>query len=220
LTAWSIIFLSSAFGGELKWKEDNITKSIGFSEEKITVEFSVKNEGKHSVKIEAVKTSCGCAVAKVASNDLRPGESTALVIDINTTKIAGESRKFVTVKTDEPGLTVYQLSVDILKQLAYVPKLSKIEWENANSFETKTLTVERTEGLPSEVEVVRSVSGYPEAISVELSKNDGFDGKAKEIVLNLTPLKHGISQMKPINLILKNGEKIINSRLNVSIDVH
>jgi len=151
---------------------------------------------------------------------LRPGESTALVIDINTTKIAGESRKFVTVKTDEPGLTVYQLSVDILKQLAYVPKLSKIEWENANSFETKTLTVERTEGLPSEVEVVRSVSGYPEAISVELSKVDGFDGKAKEIVLNLTPLKHGISQMKLINLILKNGEKIINSRLNVSIDVH
>lgn len=219
LAAGSTLLFSSASGGELKWPENAISRSVGFSEERITVKFPVKNEGEHVVKIETVKTSCGCAVAKTTPNQLKPGESAELVIEINTTKTAGESRKYITVKTDEPGLTVYQLSVDILKQIAYLPKVSKMEWEKFNTLGSRTLVIERADGLPEHVEVVRAVSGYPEAISVELNKNDGFDGSAKEISLNLTPLKHGISQMKPINLILKNGEKIINSRLNVSIDV-
>jgi len=64
--------------------------------------FSFKNIGNSILKINDIKTSCGCTAALVSSKELKPGEQGTLKVELNTSKRKGKMIKTVTIKSNDP----------------------------------------------------------------------------------------------------------------------
>ena len=69
--------------------------------DKVRHEFKFQNQSKNPVKILATHTGCGCAVVDVPKKAFQPGETGALLIELDTTDHVGEMIKTVLVVTDE-----------------------------------------------------------------------------------------------------------------------
>ena len=63
--------------------------------------FRVKNPGGIMLRIEHVKSSCGCTVA-AASGDVSPGGEGQITVRLDTARLAGRTAKTVTVYTNDP----------------------------------------------------------------------------------------------------------------------
>jgi hypothetical protein len=74
--------------------------------------FKFQNNGKATLKINDIKTSCGCTAALVSSEKIAPGEEGTLLVELDTKNRKGKMRRTITIKSNdskEPTqiLTVY-----------------------------------------------------------------------------------------------------------------
>jgi len=68
----------------------------------VTHSFVISNTGGDLLKISSVKASCGCTAANPDKNELKPGESTNIVVTFNSKERKGPQTKNVTVTTNDP----------------------------------------------------------------------------------------------------------------------
>ncbi len=74
--------------------------------------FTFSNNGKSTLKIKDVKTSCGCTAALVSSEKIEPGESGTIKVELDTKNRKGMLSRTITVQSNDPRdptkvLTVY-----------------------------------------------------------------------------------------------------------------
>jgi len=74
--------------------------------------FKFENSGKSPLKIKDIKTSCGCTVALISSELLKPGEQGTLKVELDTSNRGGKMSRTITIKSNDPKnasiiLTVY-----------------------------------------------------------------------------------------------------------------
>ncbi|MFY0654781.1 MAG: DUF1573 domain-containing protein [Cyclobacteriaceae bacterium] len=65
-------------------------------------EFTLSNGGKSNLNIRKIVTNCNCVIAEVGSNDIKPGESTALSVEFDTQTRRGNQLKSVTIYSNDP----------------------------------------------------------------------------------------------------------------------
>lgn len=70
--------------------------------EKITHQFSLKNEGKRDLIIRATKASCGCTSPEPEKKVINPGDSGKIIVIFNSFGKKGEQHHTVTVITNDP----------------------------------------------------------------------------------------------------------------------
>lgn len=94
-----------------------LTKSHNFGNiaEGVTVShnFVISNNGDDLLKILDIKAGCGCTVAKLDKNELKPGESTRIKVDFNSTGRIGNQKKEVVIVSNDntnPNLTLTIIS--------------------------------------------------------------------------------------------------------------
>ena len=68
----------------------------------VTHTFVISNNGGDLLKILDVKASCGCTAVNPEKKELKPGESTNLVVSFNSKGRKGPQTKIVTVTTNDP----------------------------------------------------------------------------------------------------------------------
>lgn len=68
----------------------------------VTHTFVITNNGGDVLKINDVKASCGCTAANPDKKELKPGESTNIVVSFNSKGRRGPQLKTVTVTTNDP----------------------------------------------------------------------------------------------------------------------
>jgi uncharacterized cupredoxin-like copper-binding protein len=68
----------------------------------VTHTFVISNNGGDILKILDVKASCGCTAASPEKKELKPGESTNIVVSFNSKGRKGPQTKTVTVTTNDP----------------------------------------------------------------------------------------------------------------------
>lgn len=68
----------------------------------VTHTFVISNNGGDLLKILDVKASCGCTAANPEKKELKPGESTNIVVSFNSKGRKGPQTKTVTVTTNDP----------------------------------------------------------------------------------------------------------------------
>ena len=74
--------------------------------------FSFLNTGKEILKINDVRTSCGCTAALVSSERLEPGAEGTLKVELDTKNRSGKMSRTITIQSNDPRdptkiLTVY-----------------------------------------------------------------------------------------------------------------
>src|SRR5262249_58080429 len=63
--------------------------------------FRLGNAGTDVLHVEHVKGSCGCTVAVISERDVAPGDSAAISVRLDTSRISGRTAKTVTAYTDD-----------------------------------------------------------------------------------------------------------------------
>lgn len=64
--------------------------------------FNFNNSGTSQLKINDVKTSCGCTAALVSNEVLEPGEKGTIRVELDTSKREGKMSRTVTIKSNDP----------------------------------------------------------------------------------------------------------------------
>jgi hypothetical protein len=77
----------------------------------VTHTFVISNNGGDLLKILDVKASCGCTAAKPDLNELKPGESTNILVSFNSKGRKGPQTKTVTVTTNDPEKQSVSLTI-------------------------------------------------------------------------------------------------------------
>jgi len=79
--------------------------------------FVFKNDTRKVINIKEVRTSCGCAVSKVAKKRLGPRESTVVEVEFNTKGYSGAVQQYVYVQTDDPDkpITRFIIKAQLIK---------------------------------------------------------------------------------------------------------
>jgi hypothetical protein len=74
-------------------------------------EFVITNDSVKDLVIKDTTTSCGCTVSEIKNKFLKPGESTTVLIKLDTKGYTGDVQQFVYVNTDSMDKPIIRLTV-------------------------------------------------------------------------------------------------------------
>jgi uncharacterized protein DUF1573 len=85
--------------------------------------FPFTNQGTRDLRIESVKTSCGCTAAVISSEVVSPGKEGTISVTFDTTRFFGEKVKTVSVHSNDPlqPVTTLTLQGEIAVEVAAEP---------------------------------------------------------------------------------------------------
>jgi len=73
--------------------------------------FRVANTGDAPLRLEQVKSTCGCTVALISDPDVPPGREGRVAVTLDTARMAGRVTKVVTVYTNDPETPTASLAL-------------------------------------------------------------------------------------------------------------
>jgi len=157
--------------------------------QKVEHVFRLSNRGSGVLRIDHVKSSCGCTVAVVSARDVAPGGDGRVTVTLDTGRMAGRTSKVVTVYTSDPDAAVVSLALtgQVLADLLATPNalyLGKVRRGEPVSREVLV-----TPGRQDESSVVTAVEHSNPALHASLDAR--ADGAGQRIVVTLdrdTPL--------------------------------
>jgi hypothetical protein len=136
--------------------------------EKVSAAFTITNSGDAELRIESVKSSCGCTIAQAGKQTLAPGESTNIEAVFTSTGFSGQVSKTVTVTSNDPERSTVLLSIkgNVVPLAVITPSLVNFGNIKKNAVVTQTISVTPTE--PSGLNIVKvepvgkhvTVTGY------------------------------------------------------------
>jgi hypothetical protein len=137
----SLIGLSVSAFAELRFEQPEQTFNAKPDQKSIVAHYKFTNTGSESVKIDGVKTSCGCTTAALAKTAYEPGESGDIVATFNFGGRLGAQEKAILVTlvgaTDKP--IALRLKVNIEDPITIQPQF--VLWRVGESPVTKTIHI-------------------------------------------------------------------------------
>lgn len=110
-----ILSISFCYGQMLGPKAvlKNIEYDFGNIEQGKVVEFNfeISNSGDDVLRIDNVRASCGCTAAAPEKKELRPGESTQILVSFNSSGRIGSQQKYVYLTTNDPSSSEIKLKI-------------------------------------------------------------------------------------------------------------
>ncbi|MBV9391634.1 MAG: DUF1573 domain-containing protein [Verrucomicrobia bacterium] len=170
---------SSAFG-QLKFDNPEQTFRAKAQDKAVVAKYRFTNIGKETVKIEDVKTSCGCTTAALSKTEYRPGESGEIEAKFNVGGRTGLQEKAIVVRTSDSAQqpSFLRLVVNIEDPVTIQPEF--VLWKIGDQPAAKTIRVIIAPDTPAKI--ISVLSDNP-AIKVEM--NEVKPGK--EYNLQVTP---------------------------------
>lgn len=115
--------------------------------EKVSAAFTITNAGDAELRIESVKSSCGCTIAQAGKQALAPGESTNIEAVFTSTGFSGQVSKTVTVASNDPERSTVLLSIkgSVIPLAVITPSLVNFGSIKKNAVITQTVSVAPTD---------------------------------------------------------------------------
>lgn len=135
------LFLGARADAQLKWEQTELELHPSVADENAVAHFKYQNVGFTTIHFNAVRTSCGCTVAKMEKDDVAPGEKGEITATLKIGDRTGLQQKAVTVETNDPKspTTTLMLKAMIPKLLEVQPPL--VSWDAKEPLKAKDITV-------------------------------------------------------------------------------
>jgi hypothetical protein len=117
------LFAGSAFA-QLAWETTEQTFNSKPQDKEVVAKYKFTNSGHTPIKIENVRTSCGCTTAGLNKTDYAPGESGEIEAKFTFSGRTGKQEKTITVDT-----SANPQQPAILKLHVYIEETVKVEPE-------------------------------------------------------------------------------------------
>ena len=178
---------------------------FGALDEGVTVshEFTLKNSGASPLKIDQVRSTCGCTVAKLETKELAPGASTKLAVKFNTKNRQGAQRKTITITSNDPE------SPHTLVVAAKVTPLL--------AFQTRHLRLDTEHGQDKTQDTWLTGKLLKDA-KLAIKKVDGNEADGRKVVdIKLATQKEGETTKQGLNFKV-NATKVGSGRGTVEVE--
>jgi hypothetical protein len=73
--------------------------------------FRVRNAGDQALRLDHVKSTCGCTIGSVPGQEVAPGGAAFVTVSLDTARLAGRTTKTVTLYTNDPDVPVQPLAL-------------------------------------------------------------------------------------------------------------
>jgi Protein of unknown function (DUF1573) len=167
-------FASSAFG-QLTWENPEQTFNSKPQDGSVVAKYRFTNTGKQSLKIESVKTSCGCTTAALTKTEYAPGESGEIEAKFVFSGRTGKQEKAITVSTsDAPQQpTILRLLVNIEETVKIQPEI--VLWRVGEQPEPKTIHIAVADDSPAKLVSVTSDNPSVKVQTTELKPGKEYE---------------------------------------------
>jgi len=191
--------------------------------ETVTHDFIALNTGGDLLIIKDVRASCGCTAVKPEKTELKPGESTNIKVQFNSTGREGKQSKHVYVSSNDPDNPEIRLSFtgNVVKEPAAGPKLQieKTEHNFGKVKEGKVLdwsvNVKNTGNSLLEIKDVKTSCGCTAAV---LSGNKLKPGESGNLKIEFDTSNRSGQTSRTITLFT-NDPKQPNQTIMISADI-
>ncbi len=157
-----------------------------FRGNKVVHVYKFENKGKSELKIDKVRSSCGCTAAVISSKNIEPGKFGELKVTFNTQSYNGKVSKNVTVYSNDPDTPkhVLKLTGVVIEEVAVQPKRVNISKVVKGLGSTINLSVKSLTDLKLKIKKIESTN---KNVEVNFKKNK--DNKTKDEYIVTVALK-------------------------------
>jgi Protein of unknown function (DUF1573) len=137
--------------GQLTWETTQQTFNPKQQDEFVTAKYKFTNTGTTPIKVENVRTSCGCTTAVLKKTDYAPGESGEIESRFTFSGRSGRQEKAIMVQTsDKPNdPTILQMHVYIEESVKIEPQV--VLWRLGDQPAPKSIHIEVADDVPAKV---------------------------------------------------------------------
>lgn len=167
--AWTLF--AGLARGALVWSSTKIKGTADAGQQSFAAVFTFKNTGDKPVRLNSIKTSCGCTTATAGKTVYAPGETGELKAKIDLRGHIGHLEKMITVTTDDAPHSPVTLTLDVTVPsiVDVLPRL--LLWSRNGKAEPKEVTI--TAGGTIEVQLSNVVCGNPQFIIEQIADSPG-----------------------------------------------
>ena len=152
--------------------------------------FQIENAGDQPLRINQVRTSCGCTAALLSDSVVKPGLKSEIKVDFNPSGYSGDVTKYIYVMSNDPRdqMTTLQLKMNITYAIHSSPTF--IIFENAKVGKADTISVTLTNTSDEDFRISK-VETNSSVISAQVDKKFLKSGENARLVLYLIAQKIG-----------------------------
>lgn len=152
--------------------------------EQVTRLFRFTNQGGQDLRIESVKTSCGCTAAVISADVIPPGKEGTISATFDTARFSGEKAKSISVYSNDSlqPVTTLTLQGEITVEVAVEPAQLYLGRLRRGEATTRTVEVLYNADKPLTITKVENTSPVISVRAQDLSKN-GQKGKKLLVTL-------------------------------------
>ncbi len=133
--------LTAASSAAIKFEKERLDLKAKAGEATLVAEFPFTNDGKESVRVMEVLSSCGCLSAEADKDEYAAGEKGTIVATFDLGRFTGEQEKAISVRTSEKVNSRYRLVVAVTIPPVFVVEPDLLEWQLGEEKTTKTFKV-------------------------------------------------------------------------------
>jgi Protein of unknown function (DUF1573) len=187
------VFAGSAFA-QLTWETTEQTFNSKPQDKEVIAKYKFTNSGSTPIKIENVRTSCGCTTAQLKKTDYDPGESGEIEAKFTFSGRTGKQEKAITVYTaaNPQQPTVLKLHVYIEEAVKVEPQV--VFWRVGEQPDPKSIHI--VIANDSSAKIVSVISDNP-IVKIKLTELK----EGKEYEAEITP--DSVAQPAAATLIIR-----------------
>jgi len=194
LNAIAFLLLASAAGLQsagrpvIKVQEPDYDFGTIFRGDKAEHTFIVRNAGTDSLRIQNVRSSCGCTVPSIEKRVLGPGETTQLTAIFNSGGYSGSVTKQIYVYSNDMESPVFNLSIHVDVRMDIEVRPPQLYFAGLNEGERveRSILIRNTSDKPIDIKEIASTVS---AVKLELAKTRLKPGETVELKLVIEAVK-------------------------------
>ena len=151
----------------------------------VTGTFTYQNTGPGDLKIDKPQPSCGCTVASVKPDSLKPGEKGELVFTVRVAGQRGSLEKHITVPSNDPQSPKISLAIKIeMKQVLEVsPQNIQLGSIRQGTTTNVTVVVRRTDGKKL---VLSKAEPSNKLLQARIEPIEGSSNQSANVIINIS----------------------------------
>jgi hypothetical protein len=145
-------------------------------------QFHFTNAGDEVLKIEKPDTPCGCTVAKVEPDTLKPGQTGMLDFTLDLTQLSGKSERYIIVPSNDPASpkTRLTLKADVAILYEADPQVVDLGEGRPGTVVSNSVVITRKDGQP--IRIARAIAQTADA-ETRVEEVPGSSGRSARIVI-------------------------------------
>lgn len=185
---------------QISWDTKERRISMDPMQKEARASYTLTNNGDAAIRIERIKTNCGCTGSIVDNKLVQPGETAEIIGTFSKGKRDGTNRNKLDVFIEGMSEPVASLSmiVEIPTLVEMKPRIVYWNQQTAKAPQTISVSFDQTYGLTFD-----KLAYDPELLTIEINRDLESEGK---LTLTITPKSYDTSLRNTMTLLAKGND--------------